>query len=71
MKQSVHRLGRSFREWLLNICGYRIWPPTHNDPRIRGPQPRVLTRCQWEAMEKMCRVRETGGVDVVVYNDQV
>ena len=69
MRQSVHRFGRAFREWLLNICGYRIWPPTHNDPRIKGPQPRILTRRQWEAMEKMCRERESGGVDAVVCND--
>ena len=44
---------KRFREWLLGLCGYKIWPPTHNDPRIKGPQPRILTRRQWEAMEKM------------------
>ena len=21
----------------------RTWPPTHNDPRIKGPQPRILS----------------------------
>ena len=43
----------AFREWLLELCGYKIWPPMHNDPRIKGPQPRILTRRQWKAMEKM------------------
>ena len=59
MQQSIHRFWRSFREWFLDICGYRIWPPTYGDPRIKGPQPRILTRRQWEAMEKMRRERET------------
>ena len=45
-------------EWLLGLAGMRIWPPTHNDPRIKGPQPRILTRQQWEAMERMRRERE-------------
>ena len=43
----------TFREWLLNLCGYEIWPPTHNDPRIEGPQPRIITKRQREAMEKL------------------
>lgn len=45
-------------EWLLGLGGMRIWPPTHKDPRIKGPQPRILTRQQWEAMERMRRERE-------------
>ena len=60
MQQSIHRLGRLFREWLLNICGYRIGPPTHDDPRIKGPPPRILTRRQWEAIETMRREWECG-----------
>ena len=47
-----------FKEWLLDLCGMKIWPPTHDDPRIKGPPPRILTRRQWEAMEKMRRERE-------------
>ena len=31
-------------EWLLNLCGYKICPETHNDPTIHGPQLRVLTK---------------------------
>jgi len=53
MKSTQWHKMSSFREWLLNICGYRIWPPTHNNPRINGPQPRILTKRQWEAMQKM------------------
>ncbi len=45
-------------KWLIELDGMKIWPPTHNDPRIKGPQPRILTRRQWEAMEKMRRERE-------------
>jgi len=44
---------KPFREWLLNLCGYEIWPPTHNNPFIRGPQPRIITKRQRESMEKM------------------
>jgi len=55
MQHCTQCIGRSFREWLLDICGYKIWQPTHNDPRIKGPQPRILTRRQWEAMEKIRR----------------
>ena len=60
---------KPFREWLLELAGFKIWPPTHNDPRIKGPQPRILTRRQWEAMETTRRERENDGVDAVVCND--
>lgn len=53
MENNAQRRKRPFREWLLSLCGYEIWPPTHNDPRIQGPQPRILTRRQWEVMQKM------------------
>ncbi len=53
---------KPFREWLLELAGFKIWPPTHNDPSIKGPQPRILTKRQWEAMEKMRR--ETEGTEV-------
>ena len=61
---------KPFREWLLSLCGYEIWPPTHNDPRIEGPQPRILTRRQWEAMEKIRRERESGGMDILALKDR-
>ncbi len=51
-------LKKPFRERLLELAGFKIWPPTHNDPSIKGPQPRILTKRQWEAMEKMCRELE-------------
>ena len=40
-----------FKKWLLDLVGMRIWPEK-DDPRIKGPPLRVLTRRQWEAMEK-------------------
>ena len=45
--------GKPFREWLLNLCGYEIWPPTHNDPTIKGPQPRIITKRQADALRAM------------------
>ena len=47
-------------EKLLELCGYKIWPPTHNDPTIKGPPPRILSRRQWEAIEKMRKENECG-----------
>ena len=58
---------KRLREWLLDMVDMRIWPPTHNDPRIKGPQPCILTRQQWDAIERMRRERENeeSGGDVV------
>ena len=69
MENNAQRRKKPFREWLLNLCGYEIWPPTHNDPRIKGPPPRIISKRQREAMEKTCRERENDGVENVVYND--
>lgn len=51
LDRQQHR--KPFREWLLNLCGYEIWPPTHNSPFIKGPQPRIITKRQRKAMEKV------------------
>jgi len=56
-------------EKLLELCGYKIWPPTHNDPTIKGPPPRILSRRQWEAIEKMRKENECDGADAVIRND--
>lgn len=56
-------------EKLLELCGYKIWPPTHNDPTIKGPPPRILSRRQWEAIEKMRKENECDGEDAVTRND--
>ena len=45
-------------EKLLELCGYKVWPPTHNDPTIKGPPPRILSRRQWVAIEKMRKENE-------------
>ena len=58
MRQDSRHRGNSFGEWLLNLCGYEIWPPTHNDPRIKGPQSHIITRRQREAIEKLRRGNE-------------
>lgn len=56
-------------EKLLELCGYKIWPPTHNDPTIKGPPPRILSRRQWESMEKLRKENECDGADAVIRND--
>jgi len=44
-------------EKILNLCGYEIWPPTHGDPTVKGPQPRIVTQRQKGAMEAAKRKR--------------
>lgn len=44
---------KPLREHLLNLVGLYWWPPNHNDPRINGPQPRLITRAQYEALKKL------------------
>lgn len=55
MMQGAEHCRKPFREWLLNLCGYEIWPPTHGDPWVKGPKPRIITRRQREAMERIQR----------------
>ena len=50
MVLSLCSMNRS-KKWLLDLVGMRIWPEK-DDPRIKGPPPRILTRRQWEAMDK-------------------
>ena len=59
-------------EKLLELCGYKIWPPTHGDPRIKGPQPRIISKRQKEWLEKL-QMEQHGccGADIAVYNDSV
>ena len=54
---------KSFRERLLNLCGYEIWPRTHNDPTIMGPQPRIISKRQADAIRAMA---ESDGDESVV-----
>ena len=48
---------KSLFEWFLNLCGYKIWPKTHSDPRIKGPPLRILTKEQVKEFERMERTR--------------
>ena len=52
---------KPFREWLLNVCGYEIWPPTHNDPTIKGPRPRIITKRQAAALRAMAEINDGDG----------
>ena len=52
---------KPLRGKLMNLCGMYWWPPTHNDPPIKGPQPRLVTREQYEHLMKL---REARGGDL-------
>ena len=49
---------------MLNLCGYEIWPPTHNDPTIKGPQPRIISKRQADAMRAMAEIKGDEAVTV-------
>ena len=44
-------LRRKWSEWVLAKSGYVWWPP--RQPGVKGPQPRLITRKQAEAIRKM------------------
>ena len=54
---------------ILNLCGHEIWPPTHGDPTVKGPQPRIITKRQKEWIEKIQRENPSDGVDTVDNGD--
>ena len=43
---------KAWKEKMLELMGFKIWPPTHDDPRINGPQPRIVTRKAYEQLMK-------------------
>ena len=51
--KDIESMKKSCGEKLLNACGLYWWPPAHNDPRIKGPQPRIVTRRQYEQLMKL------------------
>ena len=55
----------SLSEKLLELCGIKIWPPTHNVPRVEGPKPHFLSKSQWKAIEKWQKENDGDNVDVV------
>lgn len=62
--------GKPFSEKLMNLCGMYWWPPTHNDPRIKGPQPRLVTRQQYERLMKMREEHDDAGDSSCVVNER-
>lgn len=54
---------------ILNLCGYKIWSPTHNDPHIKGPQPRIINKRQKDWLEKLQRENSSDDVDTVDNGD--
>ena len=61
---------KPLREKMLNLCGMYWWPPTHNDPRIKGPQPRLITREQYERLMKMREEYGEGDTPSAVFRDK-
>ena len=61
---------KPLREKLMNMCGMYWWPPTHNDPRIKGPQPRLVTREQYERLMKMREEHGDDDIPSAVFKDK-
>ena len=55
-------------EKLMNLCGMYWWPPTHNDPLVKGPQPRIVTRKQYKHLMGMRNEHGDDGEMSVTYN---
>ena len=64
-----NNLTKSCRDFMLKLTGCEIWPPTHGDPRIKGPQPRIISKRQKEWLEKLQRENPSDGVDTVDNGD--
>ena len=47
-----NNLKKSCQDSMLELTGYEIWPPNSGDPRIKGPQPRIISKRQKEWLEK-------------------
>ena len=54
----------------MNMCGMYWWPPTHNDPRVKGPQPRLVTREQYERLMKMREEHGDDDIPSAVFKDK-
>ena len=61
---------KPLREKLMNMCGMYWWPPTPNDPRIKGPQPRLVTREQYEHLMKLREEHDEDDSPSVVRKDK-
>lgn len=61
---------KSLREKMLNLCGMYWWPPKHNDPFIKGPQPRLVTREQYERLMKMREEHSEDDAPSAVFRDE-
>lgn len=44
-------------DWMSEHSGYVIFPPSK--PGMKGPQPRIISRKQYEAIKKMSEASET------------
>lgn len=44
-------LSKKISDWMLEKSGYVLFPPSK--PGVKGPQPRLITRKQYEAIKKM------------------
>lgn len=53
-------LRKKISDWMLEKSGYVLFPPPK--PSMKGPQPRLITREQYEAIKKMSE--ERGDTDV-------
>ena len=54
---------------MLELTDYEIWPPNSGAPRIKGPQPRIISKRQKEWIEKLQRENPSDSIDSVVRDD--
>ena len=64
-----NNLKKSCQDSMLELTGYEIWPPNSGDPRIKGPQPRIISKRQKEWLEKLQRENPSDSIDSVVRDD--
>lgn len=46
-------------EWLLELVGFKIWPPRNDDPFVKGPppcMPRIVSKRRWKEMVEATKV---------------
>lgn len=51
-------LRKKISDWMLEKSGYVMFPSSK--PGVKGPQPRLITREQYEAIKKMADERDCG-----------
>lgn len=57
----LEKFRSKLRDRMTKMSGYVLWPPEER-PGVKGPQPRLITRVQAEAMRKMAEESRSDGL---------